>query len=52
MCRRVVIFVAAAVLSLALVLGTMQVVRHYVNRIFVGGHHRRAPKGHVTWLVK
>jgi hypothetical protein len=48
--RRIVIYAVSAVISLALVLATMQMVRHYVNRIFGPPPHRHLPR--VTWLVK
>jgi len=48
--RSVIIFVAAAVISLIVVLATMQIVCYYVNRIY--GTSYDLPTHHVTWLAK
>ena len=49
--RRVLIFAASAIVSLAIVLATMQMVCNYVNRIYGTSYHV-LPSHRVIWLVK
>jgi hypothetical protein len=48
--RRVVIYVVSGMLSLVLVVLTMQMVCYFLNRIF--GYPIPFPKHNVTWIAK
>jgi hypothetical protein len=48
--RRVLVLAVSAVLSLIIVLVTMQAVCYFLNEIYGTSYH--LPMPHVTWLVK
>lgn len=47
--RRIIILAVSTVLSLAIMLATMQLVVTLINRIF--GYPVHAPKNNVIWII-